>query len=588
VTGFRLRLVVFFVLLSLVPLSAAFYGFRAVVERSETRRVDARLQAELRGAVTVYEDDLGDAEAAAARLAERPALARALGRGERGRVPALLRSTPNASLELAGGEMIGGRPSFAARATAPVESGPRRARVVVSVPLDADLVGSITGRAAFDPSDMLVILRSGRIVAGPPPLVGVRLRVPAERWETTQVAGRSYRTLVAHLRAPGEASFALLAPKSEITSAAAAASNRLLAGLAVALALVAAIAAALSRSVVTTLRRVSSAANAIARGDLTRRVPVRGRDELAQLGRAFNEMAAELQARMAELEAERRRLRETTLRFGEALSATHDVANLRRVVVETAIEVTRARSGRLVGDDVEPIELGDLAAGGERIELPLLAGSSSFGTLVLVADAFSDEEREAAALLAGQAVIALENARLHEIVERQAQLDELTALPNRRRAEELLAIELARAERHGSELALVFADLDGFKGINDRYGHATGDEVLSAFAGVLRANVREIDHAGRWGGDEFVVILPSTDLESALHIAERLRLATQETPLETPAGERLWPTASFGIACFPQENDAASLLGAADDALYRAKRGGRNRVVTARDARVGA
>ena len=100
--------------------------------------------------------------------------------------------------------------------------------------------------------------------------------------------------------------------------------------------------------------------------------------------------------------------------------------------------------------------------------------------------------------------------RLHRIVERQALLDGLTGLANRRQSEEALSAELHRAERLGGPLALVLADLDSFKGVNDRYGHPAGDTVLREFAQVLRATVREIDTAGRWGGEEFFVLLPGT------------------------------------------------------------------------------
>ena len=142
-----------------------------------------------------------------------------------------------------------------------------------------------------------------------------------------------------------------------------------------------------------------------------------------------------------------------------------------------------------------------------------------------------------AASLAGQAVVALENARLHRIVERQALVDGLTGLANRRQADETLASELARAERLGGPVGLILADVDDFKAVNDRHGHPTGDIVLRDLAETFRETVREIDTAARWGGEEFAVILPGTDLEGAAQLAERLRVALSEREILS-AGRR--------------------------------------------------
>src|SRR5207245_10539266 len=117
----------------------------------------------------------------------------------------------------------------------------------------------------------------------------------------------------------------------------------------------------------------------------------------------------------------------------------------------------------------------------------------------------------------------LETARLHRIVERQALFDGLTGIANRRPLEDAFSHELARADRLGAPLALVLADLDDFKAVNDRHGHAVGDDVLREFASVLRATVREADVAGRWGGEEFVLLLPGTDAAGGAQLAERVR-----------------------------------------------------------------
>jgi diguanylate cyclase (GGDEF)-like protein len=187
-------------------------------------------------------------------------------------------------------------------------------------------------------------------------------------------------------------------------------------------------------------------------------------------------------------------------------------------------------------------------------------------------------------LLAAQVVIALENARLHRIVERQALLDSLTGLANRRSIEEALRSELARAARFGTPAALVLADIDDFKRVNDHHGHAVGDEVLREFADALRETLRESDTAGRWGGEEFALILAGTDADGGAALAERARVLIGERTVHLPGGEAVQVTASFGVAAFPECGETVALLEAADDALYEAKRRGKNQVVRARES----
>src|SRR5205814_7628655 len=169
-----------------------------------------------------------------------------------------------------------------------------------------------------------------------------------------------------------------------------------------------------------------------------------------------------------------------------------------RVIVETAVAAARASGGFLVGPTGEVARVGAPDPEHELLELPLSAGRSSFGTLTLFGDHFDEEERMTAATLAAHAVVALDNERLHRIVERQALVDGLTGLANRRQGEEVLAGEIARAERFGGPIGLVLADLDGFKDVNDRHGHPTGDVALREFADVLRETVRDVDLVCRW------------------------------------------------------------------------------------------
>ncbi|KIM00361.1 hypothetical protein CCC_01516 [Paramagnetospirillum magnetotacticum MS-1] len=152
--------------------------------------------------------------------------------------------------------------------------------------------------------------------------------------------------------------------------------------------------------------------------------------------------------------------------------------------------------------------------------------------------------------------------------------DALTGLFNRRRLDEAFAHELDRAQRYAEPVSLIISDVDHFKSINDVHGHQTGDEVLQSIADLLRNGVRALDVVGRWGGEEFLIICPNTDLEGAVALAEKLRL-TIATAVFTGTGAC---TASFGVAQYAESESFKDTVARADTALYRAKVEGRNRV----------
>ena len=580
--SFKVKLVAYFLLLSLLPLAAAFWGFSTVAGRSETRRVDARLQASLRATLAGYQDELVAADAAAAGLARNPAFQRALLKRDRAALERLLRGQPRLSVEAAGGFRVGKRDATAAkRQVAVVGAGGARGAVIASVPLDAALVRRLEIRSGLESDDHVVLTEGGRIVAGPRGVQG-RLDLLSGKPRTVSLGGTSYRTLVAGtLDEQPRATLGVISPQARIDAANRAAMKRLLIGLIASLVLVACVAYVEGYAIVRTIRGLVDAARAIARGDLHQRVPVQGRDELALLGRTFNQMAFQLQTRLDELQAERGRLRDVISRFGEALGATHDENQLMRLIVEAAVEATNASGGVLVGTSGEVVKAGYPDRGPERIEVPLRAGTLDFGSLMLFGDAFGDEDRMTAVSLASHAVVALDNARLHRIVERQALVDGLTGLPNRRQCEETLADELARIERFGGPLAVVVADLDWFKDVNDRYGHPAGDAVLRELAVLLQETLRDIDLAGRWGGEEFLLILPGTDLDGGAQVAERIRVALAGRIVLSADGTPIPVTASFGVASTPAATTASELFAAADAAMYEAKRAGKNRVETA-------
>jgi len=166
---------------------------------------------------------------------------------------------------------------------------------------------------------------------------------------------------------------------------------------------------------------------------------------------------------------------------------------------------------------------------------------------------------------------------LHEI-ELLASRDSLTGLFNRRWLEELLQREMARSERSGSPMAFALLDIDHFKRFNDQHGHACGDAVLVAFGQTILAKVRSTDAIARWGGEEFVLVMPDTDLTNAGLVAERLRSAIEDlTVLHDGVTQRV--TMSVGLTEFQAGESSAALAQRADEALYAAKAGGRNRIV---------
>jgi diguanylate cyclase (GGDEF)-like protein len=195
----------------------------------------------------------------------------------------------------------------------------------------------------------------------------------------------------------------------------------------------------------------------------------------------------------------------------------------------------------------------------------LYAAFGSFGLLVLVG------------LLFGSPI--LRTLGDFRRVASQAKTDSLTGLANRWAFDEELALEWRRAERVGDPLGLILLDIDNFKSINDTYGHQVGDSVLRHVGEVLAGSVRQVDLAARYGGEEFGVIVPEADLTGAIELAERLRTVLAAEQIALPDGGVLSVTASFGAAVKGDLAGGEQLVAAADEALYEAKRSGKNRVV---------
>jgi len=169
----------------------------------------------------------------------------------------------------------------------------------------------------------------------------------------------------------------------------------------------------------------------------------------------------------------------------------------------------------------------------------------------------------------------------NRLLEQLSTTDPLTGLRNRRYLTEMLAMEFLRAQRHRTPLSVVMADIDHFKAVNDRHGHAAGDAVLEGVAGVLKRSMRGSDHGGRYGGEEFLLVLANAEVDGARIFAERLRQEVEETAFANDAGA-IHVTLSLGIASLRAAHETpGDLVAEADEALYRAKQAGRNRVAGA-------
>jgi diguanylate cyclase (GGDEF)-like protein len=377
-------------------------------------------------------------------------------------------------------------------------------------------------------------------------------------------------------------------------------------------------AVAVSRRLQSEIQRLLVAAQRLGSGDFSVTVPADGNDEFAALGKEFNSMARQLEARLEELQRERARLQEAIRRVGESFAAGLDRIGLLEIVVQTAVDGIGAAAGRASMRDAEGrlqevartgepeafrralhaaeaavIDAGQVAeiqvGGASALAAPLGATEDGDQVIGIVSvargdRAFTHGERELFAYLTNQASVSVENVDLHETVQRQAVTDELTGLFNHRRFQEVMTAEVERARRYGHELGLIMLDIDNFKAVNDTYGHLTGDNVLRAVARVLRQSSRDVDEPARYGGEEMAVALPLTDLEGAYQFAERVRGRIEALELPLPNGDgTLKVTASFGAASLATADGAnkAALVAAADGALYEAKRSGKNRTVRA-------
>ncbi|MBI2525540.1 MAG: diguanylate cyclase [Candidatus Rokubacteria bacterium] len=391
------------------------------------------------------------------------------------------------------------------------------------------------------------------------------------------------------------------------------------------------------------LRTLVRAAELVSAGDLGARARVEGTDEIAVLGRSFDAMAERLAAMVkGEQEAKEdleERVSELDLlnRLGELLQACLTLEEAYAVIERVLKDLFRFESGAVFACSasrslIEAVARWGAAAGGggtvfameecwalrsgrphlvadtgsgplcthlptplpaASICVPLVAQGEALG-LLYVGTAplgtpngrpLSEARRRLAEAVAEQVALGLANVKLREVLRSQSIRDPLTGLFNRRYMEETLEREVRRSQRAGRPMAVIMADIDHFKQINDNFDHDAGDAMLREMGALLQRNLRREDIACRYGGEEFVLVLHDASLEDAARRAEDLRDGVKQMRV-SDRGRIVGPvTLSLGVATFPEHGvTGEALLHAADAALYHAKREGRDRVTTAEPA----
>jgi diguanylate cyclase (GGDEF)-like protein/putative nucleotidyltransferase with HDIG domain len=252
------------------------------------------------------------------------------------------------------------------------------------------------------------------------------------------------------------------------------------------------------------------------------------------------------------------------------------------IFIESVTELGESEIERLF-DGVRP----DLGGFHSLAVVPLLVEDMPVGLAIscsVLPARFSEDRRSLIEIFGGRVGRALENNRLWEETKALGEIDSLSGLYDRHRALEQLEIELARARRYEGTFSILLADIDNFKNFNETWGHAGGDEVIKRVASVLHNRNRTADFVGRYGGDEFIMVLPATSRTGAATVADHMRLALGSQPYVAPSGQAIPLRMSFGAAAFPEDgHDAQSLIAIADANLYESKRWGGDTVTLRRE-----
>lgn len=216
---------------------------------------------------------------------------------------------------------------------------------------------------------------------------------------------------------------------------------------------------------------------------------------------------------------------------------------------------------------------------------PLISENKLLGCIVTKGtdNVLSEKEIEYLEQLSGQAATTINRANVYAEILKHATLDALTGFYNRRQLDERVKQEVSGAKRQKRSLCAMMIDIDYFKSVNDTYGHAAGDLVLKTVSKVIKNQLRDYDIAGRYGGEEFLILLPYTKLDEAKNVAERLRAAVEASVVDisnlNPNKDNISVTISIGVAEFAPNENETEFIRCADDVLYQAKKTGRNKVV---------
>jgi diguanylate cyclase (GGDEF)-like protein len=280
------------------------------------------------------------------------------------------------------------------------------------------------------------------------------------------------------------------------------------------------------------------------------------------------------------------------LTFGAALNSDGESNKVLAMPRRDGLTYSVARSGEeILVEDISkhPIYKGAPPEWhGSIIGIPLIINNNVVGVMNLsrsTVGGFTPAELRLLGLLSDQAAVAISNASLHKIVIEQAKSDIVTGLPNRRALDERLEEEVHYAERTNSQFAVIMMDLDGFKVVNDTYGHGFGDEVLRSAFNYLAGGMRSADFLARYGGDELTLILHQTDLDMARVVSDKILDMMKDYHFVHPTGNRVSLGVSGGIAVYPiHSRDGINLMRMADAALYYAKKHKRGGFIVAKSS----
>ena len=615
--SFRGRLTAFFLLIVVLPMIAVAVLVTYVTSESESGKTDARLDAGLDTAVATYDDDAGDAERAAKRFANHPAVGSALRSADPARIEAVAQrraaqvGIQSIVIQDPSGEVlasIGPRNAVATYELDLTDQGGSLGSLVASTTTASDYLDQVSHLTGLDGA----LLEGGGPVSSTLALNGAGLPSSGESTDI-EVGGESLRARSAPL--PGSENLRLALLGRVESGGFFSSSPVVVAAVTLFFAVALVFVIMLLRMLGGQVRSMLDAARGIGEGDFSRKVPVVGDDEMAGLASEFNRMSDRLRAQMQELRSQQVEVDRSVRRIGEAFASGLDRQSLLKIVVETALGACAAQYGTIavsgrdgaeaeagepsdairglaVAVEVDALDEDDIVSrqkgGVYALATPLRRMGEppvNVGVMTVArpSEAFTPAQREVFLYLAGQVSSSIENIALHELVSEQAVTDELTGLANNRGFRELIAKEATRAERFGHVLSLIMLDIDDFKQINDTYGHLQGDKVLRMVGRVLKDESRGVDEPARYGGEEFAVVLPETGIEGALDLAGRVRarIESEQVPRAGGAGT-VSVTASVGAASMHgSASGAEALIAAADAALYEAKRAGKNQVASA-------